>query len=214
MRGLFILVMVYFNAHFLLADLAITTMTYDEVADDLIINARFPGKCLPHDFTLKKTRQRNNKYYFRLEVSNAHDPCNAINEKSERFSLAEVVKRPAEILVSVESDGSKPRFVAVSPHPAAKITKVIPKPNRTIVFTILAKGPVDASRFYVDIDGTCSATFPPSCTGVLRDKRGRQFAKKKERVHSITVTPDDNLRGQNLSFVTHDGAKGIRVYLP
>ena len=191
------------------ADLAIKKLVYDEVTDELVVSAQFPGKCLVHELKLMRGKTRGKKNYFRLAITNNNnDPCNALNEKTERFSLKEITDRPAELLVSAQQDGSKPHYLTIPPHPQATIMSVGNLNNGSLVFSLHVRGPTTADRFYVDVD--CSNANGSHCDGIVRDTRGHAYPHEPVQTKEIVLKPNFS-RSQNLVFSLGDRRGAVRI---
>lgn len=198
------------------AELAIVDLKYDKVTDDLVIHTKFPGKCLPHELSLRKVRHSGHQTRFLLSVTNDDkDPCSGINEKIGRFPMDEILVRPAQIFVSTNADGSKPHVLKLPVYPEAHINKVEHLGTaRPLRVTLTAGGQVTRDRFYLDTGDRCFGSYAPTCDAFIRDKAGYY---NHEKSLALKQTVDLNIghlsRPINLYFHMQNG-QVTHIHLP
>lgn len=191
-----------------LAELTIKKLCYEPQSDELIIDVAFLGKCLPHELSLHRLESRENTHRYFLNLSNdGKDPCNGETIKSQGFSMADIIQRPADILVSTQSDGSKPFAIKIGTHPKAEVIG-IQLVDGMLEARIQTSGTISHDRFYLDLDSNCMSNS--SCEAFIRDKKPSHEGKKQS--HSIRLFPE-KLNKLTLSFKIRN-EQIIRVHIP
>lgn len=178
----------------LFATLEISSVKYDNIRDEIVIDTRYQGKCLPHELFLHRAKSKNEYLRFSLTLSNLdRDPCNGIAQQRKIFTMGHITQRPVSLLISPRADGSMPHLVNLPQHERANIIAAKYQSHMKKLLVIINAGGEDfsADRFYIDILDTCTGEYAPTCEAIIRDKQARMVmstpTKKREVLFDVAA---------------------------